>query len=282
VATTHFIANPVPDLFRQLSQARSKVVHERLLESAPSTKCRSRLLAVSAPKAGTWKRTVPSSPDLILSDDHFSIAIRHDLNLPPAEIMPDRCRACDADFQLDPWHALNCQVTKRQSVTHRHDDIVRLINVYSNQIGLTSRVEPRKLDEKGSRLRPDLEIHMGVRNLVLADVVVSNPFCATHEVKGASGLLKTATHSANRKCDKYKKLADDCKARFVPLAFEVYGGFEERSTQFIKDLAKAADSLGYDWAPDDVFTNITRRIAVAIQRGNGNCVLKSLRVGLFR
>src|SRR3954471_2121100 len=101
------------------------------------------------------------------------------------------------------------------------------------------------------RLRPDLDVNAGLQNRVLADVVISNPCCQTHEQKGSSGVLKAAEHSANRKIAKYSKLADDCEAKFVPLAFEVHGGFEARTTKFIKDIRDKADDLGYDWAPED-------------------------------
>ena len=192
--------------------------------------------------------------------------------------MPQECALCKADLQLDPWHALNCDALKRTDGTKRHDWVVRIFNVFLNQIGTSSRVEPRKLDGDGKRLPPDLEVHAGLRNRVLADVVISNPCCQTHEQQGASAMLKTAEFAANRKCTKYDPLAVKCDAKFVPLAFEVCSTASMCVSRSSSRKCDQADKEGYHWAPEDTVVNFRRRIVVAIQKGNASVVLRCMRV----
>ena len=48
-------------------------------------------------------------------------------------------------------------------------------------------------------------------------------------------------------------------------------------TQHKQRLHSRARDMGYYWPSDDVFVNVFRRIAVAVQRGNARLVFESLR-----
>ena len=54
--------------------------------------------AVSAPRAWAWKNVIPTTPETDLSDEHYRIADRLSLRLPPIrgmKALPDDCPLCN-------------------------------------------------------------------------------------------------------------------------------------------------------------------------------------------
>jgi len=86
-------------------------------------------LAVSAPRAWTWKTVVPSSRALELTDEQYRTAARINLRLQPTEgaaCLPDDCPFCEHDdaVRRDRWHFISCDSLRRGEVTMRHDAVV--------------------------------------------------------------------------------------------------------------------------------------------------------------
>ena len=72
-------------------------------------------------------------------------------------------------------------------------------------------------------------------------------------------------------------MAQEQKAELIPFAVETLGGFHASASSLIERLHSRARDMGYYWPSDDVFVNVFRRIAVAVQRGNAKLVFESLR-----
>ena len=116
---------------------------------------------------------------------------------------------------------------------------------------------------------------------MFVDVVIGNPYCDSHAAKGAAQELGTAIYHANRKVSKYAEFTVQNDGEFMPFAVELHGGMEERASKLIKLLRDQASKNGHFWIDEDVYTNIFRRIAVAVANGNADIVARSLRDSKF-
>ena len=88
--------------------------------------------AVSAPRAWAWKNVTPLTKDTDISDEHYSIAVRMNLRLPPINGMnalPDDCPLCNEKDAIrdDEWHFLTCKLVQPNEVTARHDEVVNVM-----------------------------------------------------------------------------------------------------------------------------------------------------------
>jgi hypothetical protein len=263
-------------LFSLLSHAASAESLAKLIASAPSDAHKARLRAASAPKASLAFTTLPSSPDLSMSDFAFSNQARTVLGLNLYNRRAELCPFCKADLQLDGSHAYNCQSRKRLEITERHDSVAAVLHRFAQQLGFISHLEKRPVE--GVKKRPDLIIDLGVgRKKLWVDVVVSNPVCQTHEKKGAEASLATAIHAAKRKSAKYDGLARQADAVFVPFSIELFGGMDSQAVGLVRKLIERSTNEGRFWVPDDVKRNVLRRVAIAVAAGNGSIVERSLR-----
>ncbi len=286
-ATQFFVAQSekpslsAQSLFRELSRSSARKSHRELLESAPSQLEKSRLRAVSAPKASLALSTLPSSRDLLVSNFAFSNLVRTRLGLKHADRLPEFCPYCKKEIQLSPQHAYNCQKRKKHEVEDRHDSVAAVLHRFAQTLGFVSRREPRPAPGV-KRTRPDLVIKQGIgRKSLFVDVVIGNPYCDSHAAKGAAQELGTAIYHANRKVSKYAEFTVQNDGEFMPFAVELHGGMEERASKLIKLLRDQASKNGHFWIDEDVYTNIFRRIAVAVANGNADIVARSLRDSKF-
>jgi hypothetical protein len=110
-----------------------------------------------------------------------------------------------------------------------------------------------------------------------SDVTVRNPTCPSHLVAASKKSLSTATAPEREKTNKYKDIAEDNDATFVPFAIETYGGLGDEANKFVNTLIAAAKKLQYTWAPSEIVSSIRHSIGVAIQKENACIVLAGLR-----
>ena len=76
-----------------------------------------RLTSAQSKLAGVWLTTLPVSKDHSLGDNHFRMAARLRLGLPPQDDLPRVC-SCQAVLQQDPLH-FSCGKLKQSAMTMR-------------------------------------------------------------------------------------------------------------------------------------------------------------------
>lgn len=231
-----------------------------------------RFRALERPNASRFLTVIPTEPALTLNNAEISIAVLNRLAahqaLPKAKLMKCAC----GTLMTDPFHGVSCSKHPRSKVIARHDAMKNAIVKWIKRSGNSAAAEPREFSRDLDRqIRPDFQASLGASNLV-GDIVVMNPAAPTH-VATDEPMKKAAT----KKLSKFKAFvgpelgqADE----FVPAIFETFGGFSTNSVAFIAKIGKEARSEGLD--SQTVMDSLTNEIAIAIQRGNANCVLNCL------
>lgn len=238
---------------------------------------KSHLRAVTARLSGTWLVTIPTSPELTLSDDEFAISSRLRLSLNPrSQPLPPSCHLCHSGIGNDQWHFLSCSLTKPQLTSNRHDPIVQIVAGWIRRTGAAVRVEPRDLTSDNKR--PDLLIHAGTE-VVWSDVTIRHSTAPSRAALGASSSLAVAKQAEAEKIHKYTAEAQASGAVFNPFAIETHGGWGPKAIQLaakISGWAVAGEAAGSPWSAAEIRRNLRESVAIAVQRGNARAVLNAM------
>ena len=250
-------------LVAEIENARA----DRLLKEAEGDPRQIALLvSIRAKLAGAWLTTLPSSPELILTNSHFRVASRLRLGLPPQDDLPRRC-LCDDILTQDPHHFLSCIMLK-PSTTFRHDHIVRVLSLLIRKAGGACYVEPRFYD----RTRPDIHVIFPSLKLLI-DVSVVHPAAPTYAQNSHVPLFSAASRERD-KATKFKTLALAEEARFIPFVLETFGAWGRQAIKLITDLTSLlSEHKGLAFSSPDARGEMVRILAVALQSGNARVLL---------
>jgi hypothetical protein len=234
-------------------------VHGDHLSIARLTGARSKL-------AGAWLTTLPVSRDHTLSDNHFRMAARLRLGLPPQDDLPRQC-ACQAVLREDPLHFFSCKKLKQSAMTMRHDLIVRILSRFVQRAGGSCYVEPKFYAGK----RPDIHIYFP-SSRTMVDVSVIHPGAASFARQAHVPL--SAAHSRERdKVSKYRQVAHSESASFVPFVLETFGVWYQ-ALKFVTDVSSLArENLSLAQSEPDFRGSMVRCLAIALQVGNAHVAL---------
>jgi hypothetical protein len=229
-------------------------------------------MAVSAPRAWAWKNVTPTTPETDLSDEHYRIADRLSLRLPPINAMqalPDDCPLCNRKnvIRLDAYHFLSCKMTKRSEVTGRHDEVVNVLYRTALMMGIQAVREPTGLDSSDGRC-PDLQLVLPGRHII-SDVSVTHPLGPSNVKNRQSWTTTGAARAAQRgKHDKYKNTAAQRKAELLPFCLETYGGMAPDAIKLLSAMGSMGnDQLGV-WPRHVIIRYLVSAVATSVQRGN--------------
>jgi len=233
-----------------------------------------RLLGVTAPGASDWLTTDPSSPALSLSNIQYQISSKIRLGLPPLPL-PSDCASCHTQdaCALDPLHPLVCIGQKGTKITHRHDGATDAVHVSTIHAGGLSYKEPRDLSGNGDHTRPDLQLVLNGRQL-LVDVTIRHPACKTNIMHGSARQQLAAAHKGEaEKKAKYAAMAKTQQAEFLPFAVETYGGLGKAARKLRKRIASSAEEGPQMLSEKEVMRELRGSVAIAVQKGNANIIL---------
>ena len=226
-----------------------------------------RLTSVRSKLAGVWLNTYPVSRDHTLTDNHFRMAARLRLGLPPQDDLPRQC-SCQAVLQHDPLHFYSCGKLKQSAMTMRHDLIVRTLSRYVQRAGGSCYVEPKFYLGK----RPDVHIFFP-SSRTMVDVSVIHPGALSF-ARQAHVPLAAAHLRERQKVSKYRKVAEGESASFVPFVLETLGGFGTQALKFVSDVASLArENLSLAQSEPDFRGSMVRCLAIALQVGNAHVAL---------
>jgi hypothetical protein len=234
------------------------------------------LKSITAPHAWVWKTVMPISSALILRDQQYRVAARLNLGLDPVKDMdvPDKCHACNKSgvFNNDHWHRLSCKAGGGAGINHRHHAVNNALYEAALLLGGQAAKEVKGL-AGNSRLRPDLQMVFHGEHL-LSDVMITHPLAPSQLHRTARGRpLAQSTQRAQAKHIKYREVARQHRAIFLPFVAETYGGLTPAAVQLVERMARAGQQQVTMWTDNEVKQHIMAHVAIAIQRFTAMTVL---------
>ena len=215
---------------------------------------------------------MPMTEDTDLSDEHYRIAARISLRLPPIEGMdalPDDCPLCNKQNALrhDQLHFLTCDKVKSMEVRARHDEVVDVLYRCALTMGIQAVREPAGLDSGDGRC-PDLLLVLPGRNII-SDVAIAHPL-APSKVRYGISLSSTgaARNSQYNKHRKYRDTAAQHRAELLPFCVETYGGMAPDAIKLLSAMGQMGDERLGVWPRHVVIRHLIGAVATSIQRGN--------------
>ena len=243
---------------------------------------RARLLCQSQYGAAVIWHTIPSEPELRLSDVDFTVTLRQWLGLSviSSDAVGLRC-GCARHVPLDDNHILSCNL--HNVFTFRHDAEVRTAAEMFSAAEFACFVEPSGFVGIDSESGPDLEIpdYNGFQQGVCIDVTVVNPLAPSNVRQAARTALVTATTAEHGKVLKYAGAMAVNRFGILGVAIEATGGFGSGWRQMMA-TCKARFEASHENAPytryGDTWTAASftdywaQRFAVVLRRGNAHAV----------
>jgi hypothetical protein len=218
--------------------------------------------------------TIPSVPELSLTDDEVSKAVRFRLLLSPHQCPVSVC-VCGVSFTDDPYHSFSCSKFRKALTNIRHELVAKAIVNTCQAVNVPVFCEPVGLS-RVQKVRPDLEIYAGGQR-VLVDVAITYAATNSYAAESSRTSLYAAGLMEKRKIDKYKDLAAQNEALFLPFVCEASGAFGKDTEKLLEILAGEASEL---WQASEVRSHLKHRVAIAIQKGNARiingCVVEAI------
>jgi hypothetical protein len=276
-------AAPLVGLQKNLTDTYNLQVANKFIEDLTASgnlyNC-ARLKAVQAPGSSNWITAFPSGPDTTMTDFQFCTASFMRLNIHPmlcteeAIAFTEDCLSCHTEDALNenPWHWVGCN-SHLKDFTTRHNS---LCNVLARHIGLLhAEVVNEPTDEfVDSDLRPDLKVSLH-QQVYYFDFTVAHPLTESN-LTSAQAVLGTTRRSEGIKDDKYLDLCEQLGAKFVPFAFETYGGLGARAKEFLSSLARFARENSHVIPPGEIMNSLRCSLAVVLQKGNALIVQRAM------
>lgn len=214
-----------------------------------------------------------------LSDEHCNFALRQRLGAPLFDDMPRLC-ACGVSISpLNHDHIHCCKKLKASSVALRHNIVTTALSSITREAGINTRVELVRpsfsaIFNRDRQLRPDIVLY-GSTNSYFVDVGMLYPGSPSrlrngivpHDVSDAKS--RAIVYMERQKTTKYKQLAEEYSASFIPFICDVYSGIGPRALDLIAWIRQEASYNGH--LPDDASylafqRHILIRLSVAMQR----------------
>ena len=238
-----------------------------LIDEASSAVTRSRLLAVSAPGAGSWLEAVPI-PSLGLKLDNESLRISVSLRLGVKLNLPYDC-VCGAAVDDSATHGLDCR--KAIGKHSRHSEVNDIIHRALNAAGVPSHLEPVGLSQVDGK-RPDGATFIPWRQgrCLVWDFTCVNTIARSHLSHSTSQAGSVSVIAEEKKKKKYTNLSDTYI--FTPIAIETLGPWGPEASSFVSELGRRlSEATGEQRSR----AFLKQKISTAIQRGNASCILGS-------
>ncbi len=244
---------------------------------------RAHMISLGNPHAGRWLLVLPRNSAFELSDDEYVSAMRARLHLQWHNVPLKHC-ACDmyadsAAYVDDPLHALSCRLTRGRQITMRHNGVVKALAHAIERCGMVPIVEPAGCDWQTDR-RPDIEVFGFKGQHAFIDVGIVHPPSRSYRTNAGSRPLAVVRQYEKRKVDKYRQMAIDNDAIFIPFILETTGGYGEVAVNTVRDVVTHAQMAETILMAKDIHDEMMDRIAIVMQQGNAAATRQSRNAAL--
>ena len=261
---------PASFLQKSWDTPRVTSAYKDLLETAPDSLTRARLLAACAKESGAWLHAFPVS-SLGLRMDNEVIRVAMGLRLGLTLCQPHKCQHCHTLVSHQGLHGLSCR--KSQGRHPRHAAINDIIKRALTSVGVPSQLEPTGICLSDGK-RPDgaTIVPWKTGRVLVWDATCPDTFAPSHTHLATREAGTVAAQAEQRKRTKYAEL--EASHHFVPVAIETTGVFGPEALQFLRELGHRLKS---ESGEAQSFHFLQQRISVAIQRGNAAAVLGTMK-----
>ena len=262
-------SGPVASLQRAWDRPLVTSRLEALVEKAPDSLSKARLLGAATKESGAWLNAPPvTSLGLRMDDDTITISASIRLGL--AFCRPHHCTLCGAFVDELALHGLSCH--KSPGRHSRHNAINDIIHRTLTAAGVPCQLEPHGLNRDDGK-RPD-----GVTLLpwkdgrpLIWDATCSDTFATSYTRTASSRAGAVAEQAEARKSGQYRHLTS--KYHFAPVSCETSGTLGPETIHFLRGISRrlqlrTGEPLSYQF--------LIQRLSVAIQRGNAMSILGTL------
>jgi hypothetical protein len=256
-------------LQKALTSAAEQHAFSNLKRSCNSPADLARLNSLEGAWAG-WPAIIPFTAALRLEDQHYVLLAKLRLGYPIFDKMPLACK-CGKKFADHPLHGLYCVRFMGQLVSHRHDEVVKVLARYVRLVRGFVRELDRDRWSWGVDMRPDLEVILGlIRELI--DVTIRHP---TTPVPGAA-----ASAAVAQKEKLYRELASRVGAQLTPFVIESFGAWDTGAREFVSRIRAFNDAAVTGLSRHDVYYSLSCEVSIAVQRGNARAMLACLQYAI--
>ena len=233
-----------------------------------------------AKESSLWLRVLPTSDYLRLTDSQWRWAAQLRLGMPPPVYEPhehsEHACAHPAAANSNGWHPLTCITERGIDITARHNAVLQRLVHFARMRCLRPIVEPAGLHSDDNR-RPDIQLDLPDVTL-LGDVTISHPLARSwQKIASSRGVEAVGDAREVEKNDLYADMAQQCEMEFGALVLYTYGGFHSSALKFISQMARAIDPATCLTSPSQWKQELMEQIAIAVQRGNANIMIRAAR-----
>ena len=248
-----------------------------------------RVKNIAAYGACVWKTVAPFDYYTRCSDLHYRINARLNLGVLPHSPIPTICgaRGCTAAIDNDApssIHLLCCKYIS-SSVIARHDAIQQVIEDVAHSVGYVVKRHVRNRDN-ANNTAVDSTLTLGADTFDIDYTVTAStaPSCrhasANHPPLHRVHLAeqhKTTHHRGRASIN--DSLHPDLRSNvpFHPFSVDIYGGIGKSAKDIMHMIALASESHTCINLRADTVRTLKHGVAMAICRGNAECVLQCLR-----
>ena len=231
-----------------------------------------------AKESSLWLRVLPTSDYLRLSNSQWRWAAQLRLGMSPPIYEPhersEHTCSHSAAANSDGWHPLTCISGRGVDITARHNAVVQRLAHFARMLCVQPIVEPAGLHSDDQR-RPDIQLDLPEATL-LGDVTISHPSARSWQrVASIRGVEAVGDAREAEKNHLYADMAQQREMQFGAIVLYTYGGFHSSALRFISQMAKAVDPATCLTSPAQWKQELMQQIAVAVQRGNANIMIRA-------
>jgi hypothetical protein len=256
------------------------------------------LTSASSRRASLWLSSKPNANSgHYLPDEHAVIALRQRIRAPLFNDLPPTCicgeKASDVARRGPEFytHVHWCKRAKAEANTLRHNIIVTTIASIARLANVTVRVELTRptfsaVLNRDRALRPDLLL-MGAMGSKFVDVAVCQSNSPWRERSnqlardGADRTLPALAQLERDKTNKYRRLAEQYNADFVPFACDVYGAMGPQAHALVEWIIHEASITGrFETHTERLLfrTQAYTRLSIALQRATATGAVNAARL----
>jgi len=264
------------DLMNHSHKFRLESYLQHLTATSPIHAARMR--ACSQARAGSWLTVFPNRVlGTYLSNHEFSVLLRFRLGMavyPTSD--PLYCRLCHSQCDNMGVHSTQCETGGDR--TARHDRLRDTILTLIRSSGLSTSREPPGLLQ-GLEKPADIFVWRDSTPTAL-DVTVRSPLQKTLIKQAAEEGLVAARQGENVKNKKYNEAIERAGLKFLPLAFETFGGMSPATERFLVDVGTLrASRLCQELSVS--INQVFQQVSITLQRGIALNILKRFPEGDF-
>jgi hypothetical protein len=199
-----------------------------------------------AREATHWLNALPRCPDMMMTNDEWSIAVLRKLGESIPLIPPDRRCGCNKFIDTNGMHILQCGING--TTINQHNQMQETMRTFFRAMGLRTEMEPH-IGFNGDR--GDLRIFQapGKNKELILDIKITNPLASSNQTSSSDRIpgvaaaqgskMKKASYAKRNLINKEtNEELTSGRWTLLPVIFEHFGALNDESLTLIKEVVE--------------------------------------------